>query len=536
MQEKYFTTTTKDRLLYCPLDSLIPEKIKQNYSNNLNKEVITRTQYLNDISNLLCSITWSNYTKEFENKLKPFMEKNGLINYCRDLEINLIDTYYPFNFNYRNISDRFFLSNKKLPKAIFTGYKNIYLKENMNILLVDNDFLFDESCTEDVNIDFAVHLIGDLCFKNEKSSQDELFFQSYTSEEGFLVHNDSHNKILKKMKRLLLNQKEGWIKIIPYNENLIFLKANDNVYDFIFKGLRDDKFISPFEGFLKSEDIPSTINEEYDFKFWLYYGRKIKKEPITYLWKERDEHLSEIEFYQNNPFIKYPGPTQILKDYYKKKNLYFYSTNKSKHHHEKYELIESENKKLCVSQLITINDFFEFYNSGYRDRRSDKLDELYSVNFERPDYPVSVTWYDAIAYCKYLQKKYKKSFRLLTSKEFEIISPKLELNSENELTYFYENQEFYEKPSVKNYENLLLRFKNPLKFIIKGKLNFPMNSRFKEWSNEFRDNKHVNLLSSTKDHYQYEIPWNALLASSTNKYKNLKVGFRVCYELSKDEL
>ena len=45
MQEKYFTTTTKDRLLYCPLDSLIPEKIKQNYSNNLNKEVITRTQY-----------------------------------------------------------------------------------------------------------------------------------------------------------------------------------------------------------------------------------------------------------------------------------------------------------------------------------------------------------------------------------------------------------------------------------------------------------------------------------------------------------
>ena len=84
--------------------------------------------------------------------------------------------------------------------------------------------------------------------------------------------------------------------------------------------------------------------------------------------------------------------------------------------------------------------------------------------------------------------------------------------------------------------HLLLRFKEPLEFITKGKLNFPINSRFKEWSNEFNDNNHVNLLSASKDNYSYELPWNALLASSTNKYKHLKVGFRVCYELSKDEL
>ena len=81
MQKKYFTTSTKNRLVYCLLDNLVPEKIKQDYSDNLNKEVITRTQYLNEISNLLCSTTWSNYIYEFENDLKPFMEKNGLINY-----------------------------------------------------------------------------------------------------------------------------------------------------------------------------------------------------------------------------------------------------------------------------------------------------------------------------------------------------------------------------------------------------------------------------------------------------------------------
>lgn len=530
MQKKYFTSNAKDKLVYCPLSSLIPGKIKQEKPH---KNIITSTQYDYEVSRILGFTSWSNYINEFENKLKPFMKENGLINYCKDLEISLIDTYYPFNFKYRDISDRFFLSNKKLPKAIFTGYKNTYLKENMSVILAHNAFLFEEDL--EIRLDAAVHLIGDLCLKNIGTTQDTLFFQIY-DENGLIIHEESHNNLLKKMKQWLLKQKDGWIEIIPYNENLIFLKARDGLYDFIFKGLRDTKFISPFEGFLKQEDTPSIINEKYDFQFWLYYGRKNKKEAINYLWKEKDEHLSEIKFYKKNHSIEYPGITQILKDYYKDNNLYSYSVNKAKHYHEKYELIEFEDTKLCISPLISISEFFEFYNDGYKDRRSDKLDELYSVNFERPDYPVSVTWYDAVAYCKYLQNKYKKPFRLLTSAEFKVISPNLELNNENELTYFYKNQEFYEKASVKDYENLLLRFKEPLEFITKGKLNFPINSRFKEWSNEFRDNNHVNLLSSSKDHYKYEKPWNALSASSTNKYKHLKVGFRVCYELSKDEL
>ena len=534
MQKKYFTTNTKTKLVYCPLNSLIPDGIKKEYSENLNKDIISRTQYYNDVSNIFGCTTWSNYIQEFENKLELFMKNNGLIKYSRDLEIDLINTYYPFNFKYRDISDRFFLSNKELPSAIFTGYKNTYLEENMTVILSHNSFLFNENDL-DINIASAVHLIGDLCLKNEETSQDELFFQLY-DENGLIIHEESHKRLLKEIKQWLLKQKYGWIEVIPYNENLIFLKSPDGTYDFIFKGLKNDKFISPFEGFLKPEDTPSIINEKYDFQFWLYYGRNSKKESINYLWKERDEHLSEIEFHKNNHSIKYPSSTQILKDYYKNKNLYIYSTNKSKHYHEKYELVEFEDIKLCISPLITITEFFEFYNSEYKDRRSDKLEELYSVNFEKPDYPVSVTWYDAVAYCNYLQIKYKKPFRLLTSKEFEIISPKLELNNENELIYFYENQEFYEQPDVKNYENLLLRFKEPLTFTTKGKLNFPLNSRFKEWSNEFRDNNHVSLLSSSKDNYKYELYWNALLASSTNKYKYLKVGFRVCYELSKDEL
>lgn len=111
------------------------------YLDNLNKDIIPRTQYYNDVSNILGYTSWLNYIEEFENKLKLFMKKNGLINYCKNLEIDLINTYYPFNFKYRDISDRFFLSNKELPKAIFTGYRNTYLEENMTIILAHNAFI-----------------------------------------------------------------------------------------------------------------------------------------------------------------------------------------------------------------------------------------------------------------------------------------------------------------------------------------------------------------------------------------------------------
>ena len=196
MQKKYFTTNTKTKLVYCPLNSLIPDGIKKEYLDNLNKDIIPRTQYYNDVSNILGYTSWLNYIEEFENKLKLFMKKNGLINYCKNLEIDLINTYYPFNFKYRDISDRFFLSNKELPKAIFTGYRNTYLEENMTIILAHNAFLFDEYDL-DITMETAIHLIGDLCLKNEVIYRDELFFQLY-DENGLIIHEESHKKILTK--------------------------------------------------------------------------------------------------------------------------------------------------------------------------------------------------------------------------------------------------------------------------------------------------------------------------------------------------
>lgn len=544
MQEKFFTTNTKDKtnnkdkLVYCPLNDVVPSRIKQNYNDSLKKKIIPRTSYFNAVSNILGINSWNDYLKEFDSSLEQFMINNDLKIYSRDKNISIINTYHPFNFNYRDIADRLFLSNKKLPKAIFTGYKNSFFKENISTILAHGSFLINEDYNFDITLESSVHLIGDLCVKNN-GIKDDLFFQLYERGTGLYNHTKVHYKLLRIMKKILLKQSDGWLDVIPYNENLIFLKAKDGTYDFVFRGMRDTKFISPYQDFLKIEDTPSDINENYDFQFWLYHGRKHKKESTNLLWKEKDEHLAEVDFYKNRVSEDYPGLINLLKDYYKNKGLYDYKNNQSKHVHENYQVVELEDKKLCISQLVSISDFFEFYNADYKARRSEKLEEIYSINFEKPDYPVSVTWYDAIAYCKYLQTKYRKPFRLLTLDEFEYISPKIEINEntcpENELYYSYNYNDFkYPAPKVEKYENLLLKFSEPLEFLDHKGLIFPRNSRFKEWSKDFIENT-VSLCSAYDDKY-YSSVINRFSSSSNIKYKYLKVGFRVCYEVSKDEL
>lgn len=557
MSKKFFITNSSENPLYSLLNSLSIEEISKTYSETLNKNVIHRTSYYNQVANILGFKSWADYKNNYKNNLELFMKQNNLINHNTEI----FNKYYPFKLSYRDISDRLFLSNKKLPKKIFAGYglgdtdiayhlnqansvyrfnwnKKAFYDIFNNQKILCNEFL-DLLFENNFIVQNSFHLLDDLLIQNDSEIKDELFFKEYLAYSGFNTNTEQQYNLIKGFKKLLLSLENSWLDIISYNDNLIFLRAKDGNYDFVFKGLRDDKFISPFKNFLETKDIPSNINEEYDFNFWLYYGRNRKKENVQYLWKERDEHLSEIEFYKNKPRIDYPFGNKILKDFYKKKDLYSYSISKSRHYHENYELIEIGDKNLCVSKLITISEFFEFYNNDFKYRRSNELEELYSVNFEKPDYPVSVTWYDAIAYCKYLGNKYKKTFRLLTSAEYEIIAPKVDIQEGYDLYYFYNNIKYNSKdesPFVKNYEDMLLRFKEPLIFENKGKLNFVLNSRFKEWSDEFIIYDRVCLLSLNNKFYNYSKQFNSLSASSTNKYKYLKVGFRVCYELEKDEL
>lgn len=594
MQRKYFTTK---KFGSYPLNSLSPSEIKDSYSKELNKSIVSRTQYYNSVANTLGFDNWHEYQNEYNNKIIPFMQNNGLKEYAPSVNRNILKAEHDISFSYRQISDRLFFSNKALPKSIFTGYlcktdnfgyfANSYLSElnelasfngGMYPVVADTHFsteFFIELLESDIyhrileeqELDLLIpmdissfsvfkNLIGDTFLITENSNENYLC-QLYNDNEG-LVEEQKLGEIARIFKKELLKIEKGWIDIIPFNDNLIFLKAEDGTYDFIFKNLREDRFHSPYGKYIKHENIPSLLNEDYDFERWLYFGfkdtnkyskddqKKLKNIKPLELWKDRDEHLSEINFYENNEIKNYPGSSQILKDFYIKEGLYSYSPKSSKKILDNFESIELDDKILNVSQLVSIKDFFEFYKNSYNKTRSSELDEIQTVNYEDENLPVSVTWYDAIAYCRYLENKHNVHCRLLTRSEFENICPKyynnkgdnpLFIDPKAELDFFYENQKIQSPPPyMGNFNDVIMKYRTPLEYVEKNNLKFCTNTTFKEWSNHFREGYGTVLSARYPDLNinHANIPKNNYQANFNNKYKYIKIGFRVCYESSKD--
>lgn len=597
MNLKYFFTK---EYCSCPLNSLSPEEIKKSYSNELSKYDIKKVRYLNLVSKTLGFQDWTNYQKEYTNQILPFLKENELKVYAPNNKINILKSKHgDINFSYRKIADRIFLSNQPMPKKIFTGYgckiDNFLINYRLPPIII-NDKIFtniDElhkyrkdivslikseiycNIKENLELDYLItslsifknlqNLIGDTFIIDDKKEKEHIGCL-YQNKIGLSQEYD-FQEIGNIFHKQLLEINKGWIEIIPFNNNLIFLKASDGNYDFIYKNLREKPFISEFGKYIRTKNIPSLLNEEYDFGRWLYFGFKEKNKNIKEIkpfdiWLERDAHLSEVEYYKNNTLQDYPGQNSILKDYYTKKGTYSYYKKETKEILEGFKPFELENKVLYVSNLITIKDFAKFYiekdkdNQSYQETRLNTLEDLSMINAEDDENaPISVTWYDAIAYCRYIENKYNVHARLLFQDEFELICPSLinkeynredidmnlnyELNKsytpftndiENELNFFYEKKQLSSPPPYMNdFENVVMKWAKPLEFIENNELLFCINERFNEWTNEFRGG-HSKFVSAK--YYIDKNNW--VLASSTMKYKYRKVGFRVCYETPKD--
>lgn len=593
MQKKYFFTKEYSS---CPLNGLSPDEIKKTYSNELSRGKIGRQKYYKLMSKALGFNDWGDYQKAYSEKIIPFLKENDLTQYAPKNEKNILKSEHgDVNFSYRQVSDRIFLSNN-IPEKIFTGYDckidNFdYFHGGFSFKIENKIFLSSEkldkndlesfiqsdiylNIKEEHELDYLIpsfsiwqefkNLLGDTFILNNIKNKKHLNIEYWPKQ--VLVNQESYKEIGNVIHNQLKKLDKGWIEIIHFNENLVFLKANDGKYDYVFKNMRNESFNAEFGEYIKIKNIPSLINEKHDFDRWLYFGFKDKnKKPKDIhpfnIWLERDEHLAEIEYYKNKPKESYPGIKKILKDYYIKKNKYSYYRKSTNKIIDGYIPLELGNKTLCISNLITLKDYAEFYltkdenNQNYQKSRFNSLEDLFSVNQENENTPISVTWYDAIAYCRYIENKYNVPTRLLFHDEYEMICPPL-VNKEythtdininlnyiqnksytpsiadirNELKFFYQDKQLPSPPPyMHDFENVLMKLAKPLEFTENNGLTFCTNERFNEWTNEFRSG-HSKFVSAK--YYINKNNW--VLASSTMKYKYRKVGFRVCYELSKD--
>lgn len=217
----------------------------------------------------------------------------------------------------------------------------------------------------------------------------------------------------------------GWVDVLPFNDNLVFLRGQDGAFDWVVRDQRD----APFSGnrlypVFAADEIPRAMLVGTEIKAKLHFKRG--------LWRELIEHSAESYHYANGgTTATYPGSDRVLANYFLATNDFTPRQPNSETRHADFVAHPLKNKCLMVSELITIDEFWNFLDDEWAGRRDEKeartagswapLDQVNGSD-ER-HLPVCVTWYDAVGYCEYLERRTGLPMRLLTVEEWQEIAP-----------------------------------------------------------------------------------------------------------------
>lgn len=360
----------------------------------------------------------------------------------------------------------------------------------------------------------------------------EVYYENSMSSDESETYIKSAQFIQKLLNQRFQQSSKGWVHVIPYNDNLIFLSDDNGNYDLVIKNQRDKVFSHQIYGdYLKRADIPSFV-EDYRFKRWEYFAYKGNR--------ELDSHLAEQHYYGNGGLTEnYPGQHVILQNYYEASGDYItesHGSNKRLHGFKKIKLAE---KELMVSELITIDELNDFLHKNHEYFATRKGDSLLPLNSEADkNLAATCTFYDVLAYISWAEKETNVPLRLLAYDEYLAVrdndlGTNASFKSGGYMTFYTPNGKQYPNHppymSQSDFDALTLRFPESLSNFEKNGLKFIDSNFFAEWLLEGVSIRSASLTSFYGDAH-------VIRASGprdcTGKYKGVKTGFRLCYELS----
>lgn len=377
------------------------------------------------------------------------------------------------------------------------------------------------------------HLLGDTLTDNPDTS---IILKLYAHKDTPQEDVDSDVKTDKYLRQLLAQRlgedHSGWVKVLPYNDSVIFLSDARGNYDFVIKNQRNKEFNHQlFGNNLKRADIPSFV-EDYRFERWYYFEYEGNRE-----W---DRHCSEMSYYHNGGLMQdYPGTQTILREYYQYKGIYHPEHRTSNSRLDGFNQVAINEKEMMVSELITISDLIYFLEENTEYSKNRQGDSLAPVNSESDiALPVSCTFYDVLAYINWLEKQTGVPLRLLSYSEYKSLRGKnwsqAKLDQDSDMKFISTSGEPYRSHppymAQNDFDNLHLRFPKPLHNIEENGLQFIDSNFFCEWLLEGVQIRSASLTSFYMDDYVLRARGPQ---DSTGKYKGMKTGFRLCYELKK---
>lgn len=575
-----------------PVREISPKELKVSAKKiRKDREKISHTSILNFIAKSFgVKGGFSAYTKIYEEEIIPFLLKNNLTKQADLCSLRYPGFGYPPKVSKQKIAERIFVSGLPMPKRLFTGYDFDYAntisdgfwyfnnhvqnegifseiiqtgynlqsfsepgvclktvvhnleiaKNHGNEILKGSLGYSDRSLKDfilggyDQDIQTGFNLIGDdLVQPRNRPSIIELYNNDMEAES----YKESLNAsclVMEVFRQRIDGQDKGWVEIIPFNDNLAFLKGSGGEFDFIFLGQKDYEFQHKFmQGQLKIADVPYFVSD-YAFKRWHYFDYKG--------WWEQDEHESECHFYRTGGTSRsYPGSIEILISYHKRFNGFESRDKINDKCISGFTKIKAADNKVCISPLVSISDFNEFLseNESYlRERVGDKLSAVNADN--NKGLAAACTWFDALAYCSWYTNKYSIPVRLLTSDEYMDIRKDstgftLEESIQKDLIYtdpatkkVYEKHPPYMAESEFQSLNLTYR-KNIPTINLENGLEFLNSNDFSEWMS---DKTCVRSASLACFYRHGHVARSKPPLDSSGKYKHQKIGFRICYDIS----
>lgn len=384
----------------------------------------------------------------------------------------------PSRLTARQLSDRLFNSVLPIPKRIFTGvgssffnargcgrYDIILLSDfsangdienyewceaRVNQIVLPNQIVFPEKnqangdsgtpetidltgrdlllhAFKDDHIAVAFNLLGDNLVDPMDRPPEFRLYNTSEDELAFI------RQVFDIFREEIERSHAGWVEVIPLpgNENIIFLKGENGAFDWVIRDQRDQAFTgNSYHPILKNDELPVEMKAS-TLDAHLYF--------TTGEWYERLEHNAEARHYAEG------GVGETLPSYPKLllRELIATRSNFSRPNFQKGRVSgrqafvphRLDGYCLMVSPLVTIQDFWQFYkNSDWQETRvtrsistSSPIEaDLAAVNLHDEDHlPVSLTWFDAVAFCRYFEDKTGLPVRLLEIEEWKKISPPL---------------------------------------------------------------------------------------------------------------
>ena len=218
-----------------PLLGLSPDEIKESANNVIRNsgEEIKHSTILNALAKFLGATGgYQGYRKHYQN-LCHFMNDHALKH-----REDLVKARRPCSFQvwltHQKISERLFLSGKPIPKLLFTGfdydwvkYDEIQYSEQPQFLITGRHHAF--------SLQTCANLLGDDLISPEQGDGyiPKKYFAKEVSQSDRLKGIQKDQEMFHEFRTRFMNDSDkGWVEIIPFNQNLIFM-----ILYFVIKGI-----------------------------------------------------------------------------------------------------------------------------------------------------------------------------------------------------------------------------------------------------------------------------------------------------------